>query len=634
MEWSANLGGVVEASVIDGQQRLTTCSLLLYALAIISREQGNESWYSDIMHRCIINQNKEGEKKYKLLPTKLDKEKYISVIEWLQNEEDDDFNIVNNYNFFKEKIREYKDDLDTVYKGISKLFIVDIALDRTQDNPQLIFESMNSTGLALSKAELIKNYLLMGLRNQEQTSLYEQYRYPMDKILENNTELYDMFIRDYLTFKSKSGKIPNLRSLYDEFKAFLKNENKTTEEVLKDIAASFKYYAKFTLLKPEFDEDIAEALQDIDTLQVNVAYPLMLELFLDNEAGIISKEHLVKILRLIESYVFRRAICGIPTNSLNKTFSTFKKNLKKDSSQSYYQSFLAHLMTLDSYKAFPNDEVFEAEILIKDVYNFRNAKYLLQKLENYNKKEKVLADNYTIEHIMPQNTKNNKARQDELGENWKEVYEAYLHTIGNITLTGYNSEYSDRSFQEKKTMEGKWFNYSPVGLNWMIRDIQVWNKEAILLRANKLATMAKNVRWYEKLDEETLALYKEEEEVQNKVLYTYEDHKFLNGDVMELFQKLKEKILLLHPDVKEEIKWLYIAFKYQTNFVDIVPQKDKLRLSLNMDYEEIKDPEWICKDITWLGRRGNGNVELRFDNKSDIEYVSWLIRQSFDKQFE
>lgn len=632
-EDEVNFWGVLQASIIDGQQRITTCSLLLCALAQVSRENNDEKTCRDI-EWYLINAGKDSDKRYKLLPTKLDREKYISVLEWIEIDEDDTSNIAINYKFFKEKITENINEIMTIQKGIAKLFVVDIALNRSQDNPQLIFESMNSTWLALSKAELIKNYLLMWIKAQEQKVLYEQYRLSMDKILENNSDLYDMFFRDYLTFKSESWTIPTLRSLYDEFKTFLKAEGKDTVDILKDISRSFSYYAKFTLLKTENDEDIKEVLQDIDTLQVNVAYPLMIELFWDYEDKLLNKEHLIEILRLIESYVFRRSICWIPTNSMNKTFSTFKKYIKKDSSQTYYESFVAYMMSLESYKAFPKDEAFEAEFLVKDIYNFRNWKYLLEKIENHDKKERISADNYTIEHIMPQNTKNSDARKKEIWENRREVYEKYLHTIGNITLTWYNSEYSDKSFQEKKAMDWKWFNYSPVGLNWMIKDTEVWNEEAIIKRAKQLAEFAKHVWWYKKLDDDTLAKYVVKESEHDKHEWTYANHKQLIWDMMELFQKLKEKILWLHPDVREEVQKLYIAFKYQTNFVDIEPQKTKLRLTLNMDFEEIKDPRWICKDVTWTGAWWNGNVSVHLGDESDLDYILWLIKQSFDKQFE
>lgn len=632
-EWTT-FGGVLTASVIDGQQRLTTCSLLLYALAEISREIWNEQSYNDIMQWCIINTTKSWDLKYKLMPTKLDKEKYIAVIEGTEMNDTQDSNIINNYRYFKNQILKNIESIEVIYKGIAKLFIVDIALDRNQDNPQLIFESMNSTWLALSKAELIKNYLLMWLRNEEQALLYEQYWYPIDKVLENNSKLYDMFIRDYLTFKNPSWKIPAFRFLYDEFKKFLKSEKKEVVEVLKDIYSTFSIYARLTLLKEEKDPDIAEVLNDIERLKVNVAYPFMIELFYDYENAVLAKQELIKILRLIESYVFRRAICAIPTNSMNKTFATLKKSLKKDTSKEYYESFAASLISLESYKAFPSDELFAADLRVKDIYNFRNCKYLLEKLENHDKKEKILAENYTIEHIMPQSTKNNQVWQKEIWEDRKEVYDKYLHTIWNISLTWYNSEYSDRSFQEKKNLEGKWFNYSPIGLNGMIRQCERRDREAIESRAEVLSNLAKKVWSYESLNQATLSKYTKKDTTIEKTNRSYDNHKHLKGEVWELYHKVRWKILALHPDVKEEIQKLYIAFKYQTNFVDIEVQKQGLRMTLNMDFEEIKDPYWICRDITGVGRRGNGNISVFLDDIDNIEHILFLIKQSFDKQFD
>jgi predicted transport protein len=289
---------------------------------------------------------------------------------------------------------------------------------------------------------------------------------------------------------------------------------------------------------------------------------------------------------------------------------------------------------LDSYKAFPTDEAFEAEFLAKDVYHFRSCKYLLEKIENHDKKERISADNYTIEHIMPQNTKNSPEWKEELGENRKEVYEKYLHTIGNVTLTWYNSEYSDKSFQDKKTMEGKGFNASPVWLNGMIKNIEKRNEEAIISRAKELANFAKHVWPYEKLSDEVFNKYITREAEVSKHEWTYATHKYLTGETMSLFQKFKEKLLSFHPDVKEEIQKLYIAFKYQTNFVDVEPQKTWLRLTINMDFEEIKDPRGICRDVTGIGRWGNGNVSVHLKDEADLDYVLWLVKQSFEKQFE
>jgi uncharacterized protein with ParB-like and HNH nuclease domain/predicted transport protein len=634
-EEDINFWSVFKTSVIDGQQRLTTCSLIIHALATTENSDGIRP-YEKLLHKAITNHGEEWDDRYKLLPTKIDKDNYISIIEWWTATKDDDSNsnIINNYNFFKSRVSEYIDRLDIVFNGISKLFIVDIALNRTQDNPQLIFESMNSTGLALSKWELIKNYLLMGMKAQEQKELYEKYWYQMDKLLENNAERYDKFFRDYLTYKSPSWVIPKERQLYDDFKMYLTKSWMSTNDILQDIDKIFRQYAFIALLKKHPDSQIWQVLQDIDTLKVIVAYPIMIELFVDYEKGLLIKDHLIDLLRTIESYVFRRSICGIPTNSLNKTLAIMKRFLVKDTSQTYYDSFIVYIQSLKSYKEYPSNELFIEEIVKKDVYNFRNCKYLLEKLENYNKKEKISADNYTIEHILPQNKNLSQDWKNQLWENWKEVQNKYLHTLGNLTLTGYNSEYSDRYFTEKKSIEGKWFDASPIGLNGMLKNINKRDESSIQERASILAQQACKVWWRKVLPDEVINTYlfsEEEEVIQQR---NYSDHKKLTWYSLELFEAIKEKILLLHPDVREEVKALYIAFKYNTNFVDIEVQKNKLRLTLNIDLEDLRDPHGICRDVSDVRVWWNGNVSVHYDNLDDLDYMIWLIKQALDRQFE
>lgn len=624
---------VTKVSVIDGQQRLTTTSLIILALSQVYWELGDEKTQKKLINVHILNPEEDGDNKYKLLPTKLDRELYIKLIEGISVDEYADSNIVANYRYFLEQIRWQKDNIEYIHQWIGKLFIVDISLDRTQDNPQLIFESMNSTGLALSKAELIKNYLLMDIEPQKQTELYNKYWYPMDKVLENNQTLYDAFVRDYLTFKDPIGSIPTFWWLYDEFKLFLKDSNMSAEELLKDMHEIFQLYAKFTLLSTESDEEIYNALVDIDKLKVNVVYPFLIELFQDYNSNKIAKEHLLKILQQIESYVFRRAICGIPTPSLSKTFATVKRFIDKSSSQAYFESFTAYLLGLDSYRVFPRDEVFAIDLKTKDVYNFRSNKYLLEKLENYGKKEKINVSNYSIEHIMPQNKNMSDEWKKELWDNRKDIHTKYLNTLWNLTLTGYNSEYSDRAFMVKKTMEWKWFNYSPVWLNGMLKDMEVWNENHILQRADILTNLAQKVRPIEILSDEILEKYKKvETNTVDEKEYSIEDYSHLAWITLELFEKLREKILFLHPDVKENMRKLYIAYAFDGNFVSIEPQKNKIRLSLNIDIEEIIDPKWICKDISEKWRRGTGNTSVYLNNSNDIDYIMSLVQQAFDKQ--
>ena len=624
--------GVSILSIIDWQQRITTVSLLIIALAHVYNDIWEDKETTKLLNRYILVD--DDKLRYKLIPTKLDKEVYSKLVDNYDVTAYGESQIMANYSFFLDQISKHKDELDVIGEGIAKLYIVDIALERWEDNPQLIFESMNSTGLALSKAELIKNYLLMGIPAREQDNLYQKYWYPMDTLLERNQSLYDDFVRDYLTYNSESWIIPAYRDLYDAFKNYLTKSGKSTEEILQHMYGIFKWYTRFTLLEPDPDKDITQVLEDINNLKVNVAYPLLIELFHDYQDGkwILSKEHMLKILRAIESYVFRRAICWIPSASLNKTFATYKKNLIKTSSQSYYESFMAYLLDLDSYRIFPRDELFISELMLKDVYSFRNSKYLLEKLENFERREKVSLSDYSIEHIMPQNKNLNSAWQQELWESRKEVHAKYVNTLWNLTLihSGNNSAFSDNSFSDKKKLPNNGFDTSPLYLNESVRTETSWTDEAINKRASLLANKATKVWSLDVLWDEIISKYTSKQEEEKE--YNYDSYSHLVWKNMDLFMHLQEKVLGLHPEVEEHCRKLYIAYTYDGNFLCIEPQSNKLRLSINMDIEEIIDPKGICKDVRWVGKRWTGNVSVHLNDISELDYVIWLVQQSLDKQ--
>jgi len=346
--------------------------------------------------------------------------------------------------------------------------------------------------------------------------------------------------------------------------------------------------------------------------------------------GKINKEEFIEIIGMVSNYVFRRAICGIPTNSLNKTFATLYKRIKRET---YLESVKAAFILMDGYRRFPSDTEFSKELQIKDVYNFRSRNYLLESLENHNRKELVNAENYTIEHILPQNQNVSIQWQNELGEDWERTKAKYLHSLGNLSLTGYNSELSDRPFSDKKTIPGG-FDTSPLFLNESVRAETKWNEEAILRRASKLAERACLVWKAPSLPEDKLNLYREPEEVKEHSVYSIEHYDHLQGEMLDLYRQLEKRILNLDATVRVEFKKLYIAFKAQTNFVDIVPQKKRLRLSLNTQFDKIKDPKGFCKDVSGLGRWGNGDVEVGLENLSQLDYVMDLIEQAFEEQVE
>ncbi|MEM9541306.1 MAG: DUF262 and DUF1524 domain-containing protein [Cyanobacteria bacterium P01_E01_bin.42] len=618
--------------VIDGQQRLTTITLLLEALARQIEEglEPREGFSAKkIRNYYLLNALEDGDKAFKLLLTQTDRDSLLALIRQKELPENYSIRVKENFEFFERKIASCKHDLAPLCKGLEKLVIVDIALSREQDNPQLIFESMNSTGRELTQADLIRNFILMGLEPEHQTRLYQEHWRPMEQDFgqEAYGKYFDNFMRHYLTVKT--GTIPNIQAVYQEFKTLVRTEEEKgfdVDRLVADLHTFAKYYCIMAFGK-EREKTLAEAFQDLRELKVEVAYPFLLELYRDYKSDILSQADLLEAIRLIEAYVFRRAVCQIPTNSLNKTFATFKRSLQKEN---YIESIRAIFMLLPSYRRFPNDEEFKRELKVRDLYNFRSRSYWLRRLENHGRKERVPVGEYTIEHILPQNENLSKAWQDALGADFHNIQQTWLHTLGNLTLTGYNAEYSDRSFPEKRDREGG-FKHSPLKLNEGLASADIWNEQAIQARAERLANWAVEVWKAPKVETDRLNAYQTKPPKSD--LYTIDDHpNLLVSPLNEIFAAFRDRVLALNPCVSEEFLKLYVAYKAETNFVDVVPQARRLRLSLNMSYPDICDPQGWCKDITHVGRWGNGDVEVGLATLDELPYVMYLVRQSFEKQ--
>jgi uncharacterized protein with ParB-like and HNH nuclease domain/predicted transport protein len=617
--------------VIDGQQRLTTVTILLAALAeaLGDREPIDGFTARKIRNYYLLNPEESGERHYKLLLSQTDKMTLTSIVGQQELPVARSLRVVQNRALFKDLIAARQSDLAAICNGLAKLVVVDIALSRDQDNPQLIFESMNSTGRELSQADLIRNFILMGLEPELQSSLYEQFWRPMEISFgqEAYNTHFDSFMRHYLTVKT--GEIPRLDDVYEAFKGHARSPRIAqagVEALVKDIRDIAKFYCAMAL-GAENDPALKVAFHDLRELKVEVAYPFLRELYQDYVGSLLAKEEFLAAVRLIEAYVFRRAICAIPTNSLNKTFATFTKALKKDR---YLESIKAHFLLMPSYRRFPNDDEFKRDMQTRDLYNFRSRSYWLRRFENHARKERVPVDEYTIEHIMPQNEALSDVWKSALGDEWERIQQSYLHTLGNLTLTGYNSEYSDRSFEEKRDMEGG-FKHSPLKVNAGLTELESWNENAIKSRAAKLAGQATDVWQAPALASDVLGAYQPQEA--RTAGYSIEDHPhLLSSSTRELFEAFRKEVLTLDPCVTEEFLKLYVAYKAETNFVDVVPQAKQLRLSLNMTFSDITDPRGICKDVSGLGRWGNGDVEVRFSKIEELPYIVGLVRQSLERQ--
>ena len=619
--------GVQKYMIIDGQQRMTTLTLLLLALRDYAIKNPEDQTINArrIDNMLLKNEYEVGEERYKLLLTETDRDILMKLVDEKPIAEDTKSKLLDNYHFFVGKIADRELAPAEIYESIGKLQIVNITLDRTVDDAQAIFESLNSTGKELSESDLIRNYVLMGLEPTEQTYVYEHLWRPMELLFVYETQgsIMDRFFRDYLTMKLT--RIPKQGRVYEEFKLYHLNcEFGTIRELCQDLLTYSKYYTDI-VFKRSSNPMLKSLYEDIIDLRMEVSYPFLLKVHNDFAEHVISQDELMQIIRLCISYVFRRSICDVPPNSLNKTFATLRNEIR---SNDYLNSIKAFFVLQDGYKEFPNDERFTTAFMTRDVYNMRSRNFILRQLENFGNKAPICIENYTIEHIMPQNRNLSPEWQEMLGSNWKDVQKTYLHTIGNLTLTAYNSEMSDHSFLTKIDMEGG-FKESALRLNSFVVKQSQWTEETIKERACILADKAKQIWPFPVITDAELAPYRvEEKPAERYSLATYDTNAFTKM----LFEILDRRIQNLSPNVKREFKKLYVAYKLDTNFVDIVFQKQRLRISVNMKFSEVIDSKGICRDITGLGRWGNGDVELFMEHTSDVDQVMEIIEQSFRLQ--
>ncbi|GAA7491605.1 DUF262 and DUF1524 domain-containing protein [Helicobacter pylori] len=611
--------------IIDGQQRLTTITLLLIALRdhLNDEDEFLEKFSRQkIQNRYLINSDEKGDKKFKLILSEPDRDTLLSLIDENKRKPNEpSLKIMENFELFKEWIRKNTDKLETIFKGLDKLIVVEISLERGKDNPQLIFESMNSTGKDLTQTDLIRNYIIMETEVEKQEDFYNQYWRAMEEDFKQNETLFNRFVKHYLTIKI--GKIPNEKRVYEAFKRYQQERGIETEALLQDLQKYCGFFCRI-VFKKEADKDLNKALGFLVDLKMDVIYPLLLELYSDYKGGFLSKTDFICSIALTESYLVRRAVCGLGTNSLNKIFASFTKKINKDQ---YLESIKAHFLSLETTKGkFPKDSEFKNLFITIDFNNLKEKKYFFERLENFDTKEPVNTKECTIEHIMPQ--KLTEEWERDLGGNFQAIHDKYLHTIGNLTLTGYNEDYSNNSFQEKRDME-KGFKQSPLRLNQSLKDLESFGEEEIEKRANDLADWALKIWESPKLSPETLEKYKPKKEKKVYDLSSYDD---FSSRSRELFDILQKETKALDERITEKFNQEYISYMFDKNFVDIVVQTKDLKLYLNMPFNELQDEKNLASDATNKGHLGNGDIEVKLETKEDIPYCLELIKQVLEKQ--
>ncbi|EKA92942.1 DUF4357 domain-containing protein [Fusobacterium periodonticum] len=465
--------GEKEFHVIDGQQRMTTLTLLFLAIYFKLKGTILAKDADKIYNQYVVNPYSEKEIKLKLLPPEenlyiLNK---ISHNKFNELEAFQDRNMLKNYLFFEKELENLSfDDMKHLSNGIEKLIYIDIALEKGKDDPQKIFESLNSTGLDLSQGDLIRNYILMDLERGEQNRIYKEIWIP----IENNCKVSDGseitsyvsdFIRDYLTLKTE--KISSKPKVFETFKAYYEKENDEKLEDMKKYSEAYSYIIKPSLEK---DKDIQRELDYLKSLDKTVINTFLIGILKDYKDNILEKDELVNMLILLQSYLWRRYITEKPTNALNKIFQGMYGKISR--SGNYYENLVDVLMAED----FPTDEELESALKLKNVYKDKEKlNYVFKKLENYNHNELIDFDNekITIEHIFPQ--KPNKAWKENYSDNELEQMISFKDTISNLTLTGSNSNLSNKAFHEKRDDEVHGYRNSKLYMNKYLGRLEEWN---------------------------------------------------------------------------------------------------------------------------------------------------------------
>ena len=499
-------GSKIEYHIIDGQQRLTTVTLLLLAMrnlianGVISSGEGKLD--EQISQRFLIAPWAKEDDRIKLHPVKSDRE----ALERLFGDEEDydnSSNLTINYRFFCDTLLKQEVPVDDLYTAVGRLEIISITLD-PGDNAQLIFESLNSTGLALTEGDKIRNFILMGLPPTEQNHCYDSYWAKIEKCTGNDVS---GFVRDYLSIKQQS--TPTINNVYRVFKSYAEDLKLPVETLLEDLLRYARFYEKLLICKSGLKEKrLDDCLYRMARLEIVVIRPYLMEVLRLNQDGKLSVDDVLRIFLITENYLFRRNICDVPTNALNKVFLTLNREILRfdNTADNYVAKLIYVLLSKRESSRFPDDTEFCTALANKQVYQMRGKykAYLFERFENYGTIETkdvyTHLDNnvYTIEHIMPQHL--TPAWTEALGADYAEIHETWLHRLANLTLTGYNPGLSNKSFAEKRDAEESGYKASGLKMNQKIASKSSWGLAELQERNDEMVALAKKIWSYPETD--------------------------------------------------------------------------------------------------------------------------------------
>lgn len=637
----AQQGPVRADLVIDGQQRLATMSLLLFAIANVtgggdgSTASASGKSQEDICRTylgCVVGRPPQD---FKLQLTEGDREaltEIYTVGRGASAQEIDQARIMEhrlweNYRFFVGQVEQLveRGGLPSLWRGIERMKIIRVSLEGDLSEAQLIFESLNSKGLELTQADLIRNYVLMDPDRGQREHLYRRYWQRMELMFGGERYARDFvrFVRHYLTVHLHS--IPSHDRVYAEFVEFVcsdrsGNEN---EKILADLHRFAEYYCEIAYPSEKQDPHIAQALENLLQLRVEVTYPFLLALYRDYRESKVDAAGVARVICTVESFLFRRAVCGYPSNSHNKMFDEFADELDRFSPESYVASAEEMFVRQRGTRQFPSDEEFRKHFQERNMYNSAYCPYWLHRMENHAREGgSIDPSSVSVEHVMPQ-TLSDSWRQS-LGEAADAIHGELLHTVGNLTLTGYNEKYSNRSFHEKKTME-EGFNTSQLQMNRYMRECDDWNNHSIQERASQLAETALKI-WPRPKVKHVEGVVGEEQGAKVEAREPVYRANLSVPRVNELYQSLRDRILQSNEAMTVRETIYYIGFRVDRTVVSVVPKQDRIEVALNIPYQELDDPGGMCRDggVTYQWRYWS---VLDYADTSQLDDVMGLVDQ-------
>lgn len=620
--------------LIDGQQRVTTLVLLLTAL----RDHIEESGWSGaddgptakrVDAYFLKNVQEEGGRLHKLVLRRHDQATLKALLDQTELPTEQSDRIRDNYDFFREQLN--KADPAMVYQGVGRLVIVDVTLDRGTDDPQLIFESLNSTGMDLSQSDLIRNFILMRLPEREQTLFYENYWSKIESLFRGSEKTFDAFVRDYIALHTQASKQEKTGNIYSAFRRVfgsIGSDHSNLADFLQKLLKFARYHAAFSI-GTNAPEGLREPFAHLRR-QVDVPATLIMRLYECYDTERLTEDEFRRAIELLDSYVFRRAICGEQTRGYWQVFATLAYRI--DANRPFESLCVGLALQRDNYR-FPENDEFRSALQERDMYGKRVCFDLLDRLENYGSKEATDTSKYSIEHIMPQNQKLSADWRRMLGDNWRDLQRQWLHRLGNLTLTGYNSSYSDRSFSEKKKIKGG-FEESSVRLNKFVREQPMWTPAEMERRGKALASRALSV-WPPLVVDKSLIDAAKEAEM--RLLSKQQDTRKvpMSDNARRLFDGLRAKVLQIDTNIIELAEQKSVSYHGPGFFLEVLPRKNRITLLLDLDFNEVDDPLNIANDASEYKFLVNavyeGGVLVSILDTDDIEKSLPLIRQAWER---